>query len=150
MTTLPLPADQMEYIIEFTQPTHLPPSENWLKRQAFAGRGGAMKAHRELSQWRDAAFYAWKEARLGPAGGALGQPCEVRIEIGFHQNRTRDPHNYVGTVCKSVIDGLVKAGLWPDDNPEWVTVVEPVLVIHERVPNTNLLQCRVVLTPRER
>lgn len=35
--------------------------------------------------------------------------------------------NYVSTVGKALIDGLVRGGLWPDDTPEWV--VGPWLTI---------------------
>ncbi len=36
----------------------------------------------------------------------------------------RDPHNWYPTV-KAVVDGLVDAGLWPDDTPEYVMTIEP-------------------------
>lgn len=39
-------------------------------------------------------------------------------------NTRRDPHNFFATV-KPIIDGLVHAGLWPDDTPEYVKVDEP-------------------------
>jgi hypothetical protein len=56
------------------------------------------------------------------------EPGVVTVAIPFSQNRRRDPHNYCGTVVKAVIDGLVLAGAWPDDTPEWVGHREPVLV----------------------
>ena len=58
----------------------------------------------------------------------IPDPSTVEVFIPFTTNRRRDPHNYVGTVVKWIIDGLVYAGAWPDDTPEWVTVLEPVLV----------------------
>jgi crossover junction endodeoxyribonuclease RusA len=36
----------------------------------------------------------------------------------------RDPHNWYPTV-KAVCDGLVDAGLWPDDTPEYLMTIEP-------------------------
>jgi hypothetical protein len=65
-----------------------------------------------------------------PIARALDEipPSIVRVTIPFTQHRRRDPHNYVGTVVKWIIDGLVYAGAWPDDTPEWVEVLEPVLV----------------------
>jgi hypothetical protein len=72
----------------------------------------------------------------------------VCVTIGFHTNRRRDPHNYVGTIVKSIIDGLVMADVWPDDNPEWVVVVEPKLVVHPRVPQDQRLPCVVEFTLR--
>lgn len=39
-------------------------------------------------------------------------------------NMRRDPHNWFPTV-KAVVDGLVDAGLWPDDTSEYVITTEP-------------------------
>ena len=39
--------------------------------------------------------------------------------------------NYVGTVVKAVIDGMVDAGCWPDDTAEWVEIRQPVLAVGE-------------------
>ena len=52
----------------------------------------------------------------------------VTVTIPFTQNRRRDPHNYCGTVLKAIIDGLVHAGVVPDDTPEWIGHREPRLV----------------------
>jgi hypothetical protein len=124
-------------------------STNESDRQAHAPRGWAVVAA-DKRAWQEAAFYAWKEHRLGLAGEALGKPCTVTVHLGFHTNRRRDPHNYVGTVCKWIVDGLVMAGLWPDDNPEYVSLAEPVLVVHKRVPTNVPLPCEVHLVPREK
>lgn len=89
---------------------------------------GSVRAKIALSKrkqaWRDAAYYTAyaKNLRAVP-------PSNVRVSIPFTTTRRRDPHNYVGTVVKAVIDGLVLAKVWPDDNPEWVTVLEPELVV---------------------
>jgi hypothetical protein len=53
-------------------------------------------------------------------------PCNVQVEIPFTTNARRDPHNYTGTVVKSIIDGLVDAGVWPDDTVGYVTVMDPI------------------------
>jgi hypothetical protein len=42
---------------------------------------------------------------------------------------------------KPIVDGLVDADLWPDDTPEWVTTVEPVL---SRTTN----HVHIIITPR--
>lgn len=70
----------------------------------------------------------WKGAARLLAGryGRL-EPGIVQIWIPFKDKRRRDPHNYCGTVLKAVIDGLVLAGAWPDDTPEWVGHREPIL-----------------------
>lgn len=69
------------------------------------------------------------------------QPCVVSVALPVKDKRRRDPHNYFATV-KPIVDGLVDAGLWPDDTPEWVTTVEPTLV-----PGATSVV--VTLTPRE-
>jgi hypothetical protein len=58
-----------------------------------------------------------------------GRPAQVRLVIPFRTRQHRDPSNYVGTVCKAAIDGLVKARVWPNDTPEYVEVLEPRCVI---------------------
>lgn len=55
--------------------------------------------------------------------------------------RRRDPHNFAPTL-KHVIDGLVDAGLWPDDTPEYVRTLEPALAVRR----DRLV--RISITPR--
>ena len=74
------------------------------------------------AEWRQAACYAARDARVG-----MLRPSVVSIGLPVRDSRRRDPHNYFATV-KPIVDGLVDAGLWPDDNSEWVTVTEPVLM----------------------
>lgn len=74
---------------------------------------------------RAARIKAWKEAtafyyRLTMMTRDFMDPGIVQIDIGVKTNARRDPHNYCGTVLKAVIDGLVLAGAWPDDTPDWV------------------------------
>ena len=68
-------------------------------------------------------------------------PCTVQLLVPVRDRRRRDPHNYFATV-KPVIDGLVLAGLWPDDTPEWVRTIEPALVL-------GATRVGVLLEPRE-
>lgn len=79
----------------------------------------------------------WGEAAQRAAerlnGARSLPPSIVRVTIPFSTNRRRDPHNYVATVVKPIVDGLVRAGCWPDDNPEYVTVAEPTLVVGTEV-----------------
>jgi crossover junction endodeoxyribonuclease RusA len=72
-------------------------------------------------------------------------PSIVTVHLPVLGNRRRDPHNYFLTV-KHVVDGLVDAGLWPDDTPEWVTTTEPVLVPHPA--KTLRRPVRIIITPR--
>lgn len=88
---------------------------------------------------------AWATALQSGLAQALAQaPCTVTVHIPFQTRHRRDPHNYV-PVCKAVVDGLVRAKVWPDDNPAWVTVTEPTLVYDP----TGRTPASVVLTPRE-
>lgn len=83
-------------------------------------------------------------------------PVTIQVVIPFRTNARRDPHNYVGTVVKAVVDGLGPgttgkkavqgANLIPDDTPEWATVLEPVLDIQK--DKTQPLTARVIIKPR--
>ena len=83
---------------------------------------------------RHALIQAWKGPTAMFAGLELKrlkgnpQPLLVTVTIPFKDNRRRDPHNYCGTVVKAIIDGLVLAGIVPDDTPEWIGHREPKLV----------------------
>ena len=78
--------------------------------------------------WRDRAFWAWCEAHpgVGPSGRAFGCPADIWTAIPFDAQRRRDPINFAATV-KRIVDGLVNAGAWPDDTPEYVTQHIPTL-----------------------
>lgn len=83
--------------------------------------------------WRDTATLVAQQLKTvqKPMTGLW----EVTIRIPFDRKAgRRDPHNYVGTVCKWTVDGLVIGGLWPDDTPEFVSVREPELVVKKGAP----------------
>lgn len=98
------------------------------------------KRRRLLEPWREVAGWAWKALPRDQRLLVEGKPCAVTVTIPFAQNRNRDPHNYVDTVVKALIDQLVKQEVWPDDTPEWVSVNEPKLVIGT--------ECIIALEPR--
>ena len=75
--------------------------------------------------------------------GSPHGPSIVAVRLPVRDSRRRDPHNYYPTV-KAIVDGLVDAGIWPDDTPEYVTTVEPVLVLN-RTPFPLVV---VTITPR--
>ena len=81
-----------------------------------------------VAAWRQAAFVAARQAGVGPLPA-----CVVEIAIPFPKAGRRDPMNYVGTCLKAVIDGLVDAGCWPDDTPEWVIITQPLLELGDDV-----------------
>ena len=91
--------------------------------------------------WQDAAyFYAVQHfGAVGPEGRQLPGRWLVRLGLSFPVRRRRDPHNYVGTVVKWTVDGLVQAGLWPDDTPEFVQVAEPVVLKSKKLVVVQLV-----------
>jgi crossover junction endodeoxyribonuclease RusA len=57
-------------------------------------------------------------------------PVPSNVLITFEVSdpgRRRDPMNAYPTI-KAIIDGITDAGIWPDDNSRWVTVIEPRFV----------------------
>lgn len=132
-------------ILSFHAPT-LPLSINKAK-----GRHWGANA-RLTEPWRDIAILAVRQglARkwVNPAPHALTRtPVSIQVELPFRTAAARrDPHNYTGTNVKAVVDGLVRGGLVPDDGPEWVTVVDPALVIQR--DKSEPLTARVIITPR--
>lgn len=110
---------------------------------------------RRLKPWQDAAWAVAHNYRVAasrtpraPLGFAGPKPITVQVVLPFRRARRRDAHNYTGTVVKAVVDGIVRAGLVPDDTPDWVTVLDPILcVIREPQPLTVTVHIRPRETP---
>jgi crossover junction endodeoxyribonuclease RusA len=100
--------------IKFPRPTAALLSMN--DRKHWAREGADVKA------WRT---YAYVRA-MNAAGHIEQDPSMVCVTLDVPDRRRRDPANFFPCV-KAIVDGLVDAGWWPDDTPEWVTVCEPVL-----------------------
>ena len=79
---------------------------------------------RRVAEWKQAAYW---HARMGKHGPQ--PPSTISMSITYPTHRRRDPHNLVGTILKATIDGLVQAGLWEDDTPEFVHIHEPTILI---------------------
>jgi hypothetical protein len=110
-------------MLEFTiHPSEPPWSTNEDRNLHHMARAKRVKA------WKEDAALGWITIPPDERAPYVGTPSIVQLEIGFEQKRTRDPHNYCGTVLKAVIDGLVAKGVWPDDTPEWVGHRESILV----------------------
>lgn len=92
------------------------------------------KKNRISQAWRDAAGWAALAANPHPL-----RRCTVRVVLPVRTAHKRDPHNYVATV-KPIIDGLVDAGWWPDDNSDWVTVLEPELCTGMKVVHVTAIE----------
>ena len=86
-----------------------------------------MVRHGFVTKWEAATRMAYRSACNRANRSYASDPAIVRVTIPFQKNRRRDPHNYCGTVLKAIIDGLVAGGCWPDDTPEWVDHVQPIL-----------------------
>ena len=81
-----------------------------------------MKRARQVKNWRTACAYS----ALNHKVPADLPPCYVTITLPVRDNRKRDPSNWFPT-AKACVDGKRDAGLWPDDDSTWVTVMEPKL-----------------------
>lgn len=106
-----------------------------------------------------AATHPWNEATWAHLRNHLirtrapqGYPVEVQVELRFRTASRRDPHNYTSTVVKAIVDGIVKAGLVPDDTAEWVTVLDPILSVVPRCTppgrRPSPLSCTITIRPR--
>jgi len=72
----------------------------------------------------------WRAGAAKAARGLSPKPGRwyVVVSLPFRRaSERRDPHNFTGTVVKSVVDGLTDAGLWPDDVPEFVHIGDPII-----------------------
>ncbi len=99
------------------------------------GRFHWAEKRRLLLPWILATRAAWIQAGRPTNVG----PSIVEIRFGVLDRRRRDPSNLMPTQ-KAIVDELVRCGLWPDDNPEWV---------EERMPRCCLGDFVVVcITPR--
>lgn len=78
--------------------------------------------NRRTQLWR---HMAGIQARRQLGANRAHGPCLVSLAIPTDRpNHRRDPSNWTPTL-KACIDGLVDAGVWPDDSGEWVGVLEP-------------------------
>lgn len=130
--------------LTFTAPTR-PLSINKSNGMHFAAR------RRLLDPWEDAAWATARNARFAMAREVrqvqwTPVPVTVQVVLPFHTRARRDAHNYTGTNVKAVVDGLVRAGIVPDDTPEWVTVLDPEFAI---VPQGDPMTATIRIRPRE-
>jgi hypothetical protein len=109
-------------LLTFKAPTH-PLSENESRRLHWAARS------RRLKPWATVTAAAWRVADQKDRDTLLGQRINVQVSIGFARSGRRDPHNYVSTVVKTIVDALITEGMAPDDTPEYVRVEEPQFVV---------------------
>ncbi len=87
---------------------------------------------------------------LGRAQGfhvrTTDQPTHVAAFIGYPSNGKADPANSAPTV-KALIDGMVDAGVWPDDDSTYV--IGPTYLRDPKTGTRGVHTVRLVLTPIE-
>jgi hypothetical protein len=125
--------------LAFLAPTE-PVSTNRADRMHWAAR------KRRTDPWRDMAIVATRNALRRDWQGWEPQPVTIQVDLPFRTVRDRDPHNYVGTNVKAVVDGMVRGGLIPNDTPEWATIIEPTISI--QTDKARPLLARVTIRPR--
>lgn len=112
--------------------------------------GDSWKVRKQSKDWRDRTYFAWCEAHpgCGPRDRGFPYPAEVHTFIPFPVERRRDPINFAKTV-KHIVDGIVMAGAWPDDTPEYVTQHIPTLGkgSHVLVRVSSLADSAAVVSP---
>ena len=99
-------------------------------------------AHALLDPWATAATIAASDYKgIKP----LPTPSLVRVTFPMPTNTRRDAHNYVGTICKAIIDGLVRARLWDDDTAKQVVSIDPRIVVIPEMKDPKVLARAVAL-----
>lgn len=89
------------------------------ERTHYRVRSQRVKAWRTMSHLQADALKS--RAPVFPLDGKW----DVRMKLPFTRRGRRDMSNYVATVVKATVDGLVDAGVWPDDDYRHVRVIEP-------------------------
>lgn len=116
--------------ITFTIPAALWLSHN--QRLHWADKGKRTKALREMG---------YLTARAEKVRDL--DTCHVAVFIGYPRNGKVDPAN--AAVVKPLIDGMVDAGVWPDD--DHLHVIGPTYLRDPKTSDGNY-SVRLVLTPQ--
>ena len=104
-----------------------PPSTNVLLRNHWAVR------KRLIDEWHTAVWALANEVRLPPQNVVT-----VEATIYFRDKRKRDKQNYITSVDKLVLDGLVRCGILPDDDPEHVKSFAVGFEVDSQKPRTEI------------
>lgn len=90
-----------------------------------------------VKTWRNTAAMTvprkYRRANLGYS--------QVIVTIPVVGNRRRDPHNWYPTV-KAVVDGLVDAGVFADDDEKHLEVASPALAVGATDVKVTIIQVR--------
>ena len=95
---------------------------------------------------RDLRSIGWAESVAADLRHANLGPTHVAAHIGYLRNGTADPCNAAPTV-KALIDGMVDAGVWPDDDS--IYVVRQSFLRDPKSPTPGHYTVRLTLTPQE-
>ena len=105
----------------------IPPSANVYIRQYWATRA------KLRDEWHLAVWALANEIHLPPM-----DKCTVNCTIYFRDQRRRDEPNFRLTLDKLVLDGLVRCGIIPDDDPSHVTSFVVTLDHDKENPRTEV------------
>lgn len=110
------------------------PRSEWLTangRYHWANRARATRALR----WR--AHTTARSQGMRPMG-----PSRVTVAVAYPTAARADPDNAAPTV-KAIIDGLVDAGVWPDDNSRWRTHTDYTRAPRKAPRGTHTITIRI-------
>jgi len=89
--------------------------------------------HEITQEWARAVFVLAKEAKIPALNGA-----ELEALIYFPDRRRRDLDNFFAPLWKGAQDGLVDAGVFPDDNSAVVRPGVPTFALDKAYPHTEI------------
>lgn len=83
-------------------------------------------------------------AAVAARGARTRRRADIHAYVSYPRNNRADPSNVAATVLKAAIDGLVDAGVLPDDDSEHL----PAVTIRRDPPTgrTGIYRVRLVLT----
>lgn len=93
------------------------PARPWTANSARSARHWSVNAQR-TETWRREWMLTALEANVGPMG-----PCRV-VVTPYLARGPRQDVAACAPAAKAAVDGLVDAGVWPNDNADWVTRIE--------------------------
>ena len=128
-------------VMTFTAPSR-PLSINESNRMHWAART------RRLKDWGVMTKIAYRHLDKGDREKLKGQKVKVYVHIPFSRKSRRDPHNYVGTNVKVIVDALIDAGMSPDDTSEYIEVAESVwlqFIVKQKTRRFPLVLSRIIL-----
>jgi Holliday junction resolvase RusA-like endonuclease len=104
-----------------------PVSINALLRMHWAPR------KKLIDRWHYMVWGLCNEARISPT-----KRCEIKAVIYFAQNRKRDLPNYIASLDKLVLDGLVRCGIIIDDDPLHINKFVVEFGVDKEKPRTEV------------